>query len=72
MRKEIPVVSDEIMEQVDKLLYHGGQRAKSHDMRLGQWLLNKIVKKYPRADVGTVLFNIENPEILEMLRDYNV
>ena len=68
---EIPFVSDKLMEQIDKLFYHGSQRAKSHDQRLGQWLVNKIRTKYPNCNVERILFNLENPEILKMLRDYN-
>lgn len=68
---EIPYVSDELMEQIDKIFYHGAQRAKSHDQRLGQWLVNKIRIKYPDGDVERILFNLENPEILEMLEGYN-
>lgn len=68
---EIPFVSDKLMEQIDKIFYHGKQRAKSHDQRLGQWLINKIRTKYPNGNVNVILFNLENPEILEMLRDYN-
>lgn len=73
MDREIPVVSEELMKQVDRILYHGEQRAKSHDQRLGQWLSNKICLKYKcsREQAGHILFDLENPEILEMLRDYN-
>lgn len=71
MDREIPVVNEELMRQVDRIFYHGGQRAKSHDLRFGQWLVNMIRTKYPNGDVQGILFNLENPEILEMLRDYN-
>ena len=69
--REIPKVSDELMEQLDRMFYHGEQRAKSHDLRLGQWLVNKIRSKYPTGDVKRILFNMENPEILELLKEYN-
>ena len=69
--KDIPYVSDELMKQVDRIFVHGAQRAKSHDQRFGQWLVNKIRMKYPNGNVEGILFNLENPEILEMLRDYN-
>ena len=70
---EIPFVSDELMEQVDRIFYHGVQRAKSHDQRFGQYLLNKIALKYQCSREGAthILFNLENPEILEMVKDYN-
>lgn len=68
---KIPYISDELMDKIDKILYHGEQRAKSHDQRFGQWLVNKIRIKYPKGDVERVLFNLENPEIYEMLKDYN-
>jgi len=68
---EIPQVSDELMDQVNRIFYHGERRAKSHDLRFGQWLINNIRRKYPDGDVDRILFNMENPEILEMLRDYN-
>ena len=71
MGRDIPYISDELMKQVDAIFAHGPQRAKSHDQRLGQWLVNKIRIKYPKADPSKMLFNLENPELLEMLRDYN-
>ena len=71
MSKEIPYISDKLIEQVNRIFYHGAQRAKSHDQRFGQWLVNKIRTKYPNGDVQGILFNLENPEIYEMLRDYN-
>jgi len=74
MNREIPVVSEELMKQVYRIFYHGGQRAKSHDLRFGQYLLNQIAHKYKcksRADATRILFNLENPEILELIKDYN-
>jgi hypothetical protein len=81
---DIPVVSKELMDQVDRIFAHGGQRAKSHDIRFGQWLVNKIRAKYTKqnedgsktyipisADIVRILFNLENPEFLELMRDYN-
>ena len=59
------------MKQVDRIFYHGPQRAKSHDLRFGQWLVNKIRTKYPDGDVQRILFSIENPELLELIKEYN-
>jgi len=67
----VPQVSDELMEQVDRIFYHGKQRAKSHDLRFGQWLVNNIRIKYPDCDVRRILFNMENDEFLELIKDYN-
>lgn len=70
--RDIPFVSEELMEQVDRIFAHGPQRAKSHDQRFGQWLVNKIRTKYGGdCNVEGILFNLENPEILEMIKDYN-
>ena len=71
--RDIPYVSDELMEQIDKIFAHGKQRAKSHDQRLGQWLSNKICERYKcsREQAGLVLCHLENPEMLELLSDYN-
>ena len=69
--RDIPVVSEELMEQVDRIFAHGGSRAKSHDLRFGQWLVNKIYSQYPDGDVKRILFSMENPEMLELLREYN-
>lgn len=75
MTNEIPVVSDELMAQVDRIFAHGGQRAKSHDLRFGQWLVNSVYKKYGNKiddlNVSGVIFNMENPEMLELLKEYN-
>lgn len=68
---EIPFVSDKIMEQIDRIFYHGEQRAKSHDLRFGQWIVIQILKKYPGCNVERVLFNMENPEFLELVKKYN-
>jgi len=40
MRK-IEYIPD-IIEQVEKLFEHGHSRARNHDMRLGQYIINKI------------------------------
>lgn len=78
LTNDIPVVSEELMKQVDRILYHGGQRAKSHDLRFGQWLVNKIRIKYADDPSGMsgeqvtrILFSLENPELLEILEGYN-
>jgi hypothetical protein len=73
MTRNIPYVSDELMDEVEKIFAHGAQRAKSHDQRFGQWISNKICMKYncSRQEAGHILFNLENPEIYEMIRDYN-
>jgi len=73
--REIPFVSDELMEQIDRIFYHGEQRAKSHDLRFGQYLVNSIYKKYGNeiddVNVSGILFNMENPELLELIKKYN-
>ncbi len=73
MSKDIPYVSEELMEQIDRILDHGPRRAKSHDQRFGQWLSNAICSKYKcsRQDAGLILCHIENPELLEMVKEYN-
>jgi|APSaa5957512535_1039671.scaffolds.fasta_scaffold46053_4 hypothetical protein len=77
MGKEIPRVSDELMEQVERIFSHGPSRAKNHDQRFGQWLVNKIRTKYTnygfmtQEQVTRVLFNLENQEIWDMIKDYN-
>ena len=63
------------MKQVDRIFAHGGQRAKSHDLRFGQYLINAIYKKYgdgvKQLNIDGIIFNMENPEMLEMVRGYN-
>ncbi len=52
MNKEIPFISDKLMEEVEKIFAHGPRRAKSHDQRFGQWIVNKIrsAKDFPQFD----------------------
>ncbi len=85
MAKEIPFVSDKLMEQVEQIFAHGPRRAKSHDQRFGQWLINKIrssdkwkaayddaaTKGSEKALIEMILWNMENPEMYEMIGDYN-
>jgi len=92
MTSEIPVVSDEIIEQVNRIFAHGGQRAKSHDQRFGQYLINKIreTKEYKhimdeyirkhtmegyinfeKNYIECKIWNMENPEFLELVKEYN-
>lgn len=71
---DIPYVSDELMEQIDRIFAHGPRRAKSHDLRFGQFLLNEVGRKYDcdsREHAARILFNLENPEILEIIKHYN-
>ena len=37
MAHNIPVISDELMAKVDSIFAHGGQRARTHDQRFGQF-----------------------------------
>ena len=78
MGKEIPYISEEMMDAVEKIFWHGPSRAKNHDQRLGQWLVNKIRTKYncsskgmDHAQVTRILFNLENQELWDLLKDYN-
>jgi hypothetical protein len=82
---EIPYVSEELMKKVEAIFYHGPKRAKNHDQRFGQYLINKIrtsekySKGYNKACksghekefIEMVLWNIENPDLLELIKDYN-
>jgi hypothetical protein len=72
----IPNISEEMMDAVEKIFFHGPSRAKNHDQRLGQYLLNKIHNEYgnhktSRADEARILFNLENQEIWDLIKDYN-
>ncbi len=74
MGKDIPYISEEMMEAVEKIFAHGHSRAKNHDLRLGQWLVNKIQTQYPSSDkvhVVRVLFNLENQQLWDLLKGYN-
>jgi len=89
LNKEIPFVSDKLMKQIDEIFAHGPQRAKSHDQRFGQWIINKIrsAKDFPvtdwhklgldkaamteKAHVELRLWNMENDEFYDMVKDYN-
>ena len=56
-------------------------RAKSHDQRKGQWLINKIRFNNPKycrdgrtpsaEQIERILFNIENVEFDKYMSDYN-
>ena len=74
MGKKIPYISEEMMASVEAIFEHGHSRAKNHDLRLGQWLVNKIHTTYDVRDKGgvvRVLFNLENQELWDLLKDYN-
>ena len=74
MAKIIPYISEEMMESVERIFFHGESRAKNHDLRLGQWLINKLNFKYNcdnSVDATRVLFNLENQELWDLLKDYN-
>ena len=74
MGKRIPVISKELMEQVDRIFWHGDSRAKNHDLRFGQYLLNAIAHKYNLKDRGEathLLFNLENQEVYDLIKGYN-
>lgn len=74
MGKDIPYISEEMMDAVEKIFEHDHSRAKNHDLRLGQWLVNKIRTKYNTVtndDVSRILFNLENQELWDILKGYN-
>lgn len=76
MGKHIPFISDEMIKDVERIFWHGPRRAKHHDLRLGQWLVNTIYTKYCKGEhnddhVTRVLFNLENQELWDLLKGYN-
>ena len=72
MGKDIPYISEEMMESVERIFAHGPSRAKNHDQRLGQWLVNKLRDKQGSTEgVTRILFNLENQELWDLLKDYN-
>lgn len=71
---DIPYISDKMIADVERIFAHGPRRAKSHDLRFGQWICNKIYEKYPGADqagVCRMLFNLENQELWDLMKGYN-
>ena len=76
--RDIEYIED-IVEQVEKLFEHGHSRAKNHDQRMGQWIVNKIRtdnfsenhRDWSDSDIVHYLFNIENREFLDLVGDYN-
>jgi len=71
---DIPVISKELMELAESIFAHGDSRANNHDQRFGQWLVNKVRTKYKcedQASTTRVLFNLENQEIYDLIKDYN-
>ena len=49
-------------------------RAKSHDQRKGQWLINKIRSEYQiwhKEAVELKIWNMENDEFDRLMGDYN-
>jgi hypothetical protein len=74
MGKEIPRISDELIAWAEELFAHGPSRAKNHDQRFGQWIVNKIRTGHPECGpecVQRVLFNLENQEFWDLVKDYN-
>ena len=78
MGKDIPYISEEMMASVESIFSHGKSRAKNHDQRLGQWLVNKIrtadstnTEMLSHEQVTRILFNMENQELWDLLKDYN-
>ena len=68
---DIPYIED-LIEQVNRIFDHGHSRAKNHDQRLGQWIVNKLrITGRNNNDIVRYLFNIENKEFLELIGDYN-
>lgn len=70
---------EDLIDKVEKLFAHGHSRAKNHDQRLGQWIINKIrTKNWTQSNINMsdeqivrILFNLENRELWELMRDYN-
>ena len=79
MGRDIPYISEEMMASVEALFEHGHSRAKNHDQRLGQWIVNMIrtegmTKKnitMDHATVTSILFNMENQELWDLMKGYN-
>lgn len=73
MGKDIPRISDEMMEWVESIFEHGESRAKNHDLRFGQWIVNEIRRKdsLDHATVTRRLFNMENQELWDLMKGYN-
>ncbi len=74
MVKHIPFISDELMKYVDDIFSHGPSRARNHDLRLGQWLVNTIRRQYQGASdqhIIRILFNLENQELWDLIKGYN-
>jgi len=78
MAKYIPYISEEMMKSVERIFAHGPRRAKHHDQRLGQWLVNKIrtadgtnTEMLSHTQVTRILFNLENQELWDLLKGYN-
>jgi len=71
MTRDIPYISEEMMEDIESIFAHGHSRAKNHDQRLGQWLMNKIYEKHGDINVRSFLSRIENQELWDLLKEYN-
>ena len=68
---DIPYIED-LIDQVNRVFEHGHSRAKNHDQRLGQWIVNKLrTTGRNNNDIVRYLFSIENKEFLELIGDYN-
>ncbi len=74
MGKHLPFISDKMMKDIDKIFAHGPSRAKNHDLRLGQWLVNTIRRQYQGCSdqhIIRILFNLENQELWDLIKGYN-
>ena len=74
MGKHLPFISDKMMKDIDAIFAHGPSRAKNHDLRLGQWLVNTIRRNYQGCSdqhIVHILFNLENQELWDLIKEYN-
>jgi len=75
MDREIPYISDKMIADVERIFEHGPSRAKNHDLRLGQWLVNKIYSEICKGGdndcVRRYLSGVENQELWDLLKGYN-
>jgi len=74
MGRDIPYISEEMMASVERIFAHGKSRAKNHDQRLGQWLVNKIYQEHgcdSSECLRRFLSSVENQELWDILKGYN-
>ena len=72
--RDIPYISEEMMTDIESIFAHGHSRAKNHDQRLGQWLVNQMNTKYggiSKESLVRILFNLENQELWDLIKEYN-